>query len=103
MCVCVGGVLILLGLYHQVTHPACPEEEVLILGNCSWLPILTLQDKAKEGFEDTVLSDKSLSPGTRPWPVRFLLTIWSFQSLITIKSVLCVQTLEMAARLVPLG
>lgn len=80
----------------------------MILENCSWLPIPTFQDKAKEGFEDIMLSDTSLetspwlSPGTSPWLASSLPPIWSFESLITIKSVLCVQTLEMAARLVPL-
>lgn len=76
-------------------YTPCPEGEVLILRNCSWKPILTLQDKAKEGFEDVALSDKSLeispclSPGTRAWPVHFLLAIWSFGSLITIVCSLC--------------
>lgn len=93
----------------MASYTPYPGEEVLILENCSWLPIPAFQDKAKEGFEDIMLSDESLeaspwlSPGTRPWPACSLPPIWSFESLITIKSVLCVQTLEMAARLVPLG
>lgn len=62
------------GAASMVSYTPYPGEEIWILENCSWLPIPTFQDKAKEGSEDIMLSDKSLeaspwlSPGTRPWP-----------------------------------